>query len=254
MRHRLLGLAAARAAASATARATARATALAAGVAVGLAVAAQTVAAQSAQIIDQGSFTISVNGQRAGREEFRIEGTPTGTGALEYVARATVVFGDRRLIPALRSDSMGAPSDYQVESRGTTTGSERWSGKIMRGRVSARINNARGESAKEYIVTDGAIILDDDVFHQYYFAARHAPQTSVAVVVPRRNAQLVMRLTSAGNERVTIGTKELEARHLVLTEASGATRDVWIDGKGRVLKVAIPSRNIVALRDDPPAP
>lgn len=216
--------------------------------------AAPPLAAQSAQIIDQGSFTISVGGQRAGREDFRIEGTPTGTGALEYVARATVVFGDRRLMPALRSDSMGAPSDYQIESRGTTTGSERWSGKITRGRVSARINSPRGESAKEYIVTDGAIIIDDDVFHQYHFVARRTPESSVAVVVPRRNAQVAMRLTAAGNERVTVGTRDIDARHLVLTEPSGATRDLWVDAKGRVLKVAIASRNVVALRDDPPAP
>lgn len=224
------------------------------GIAAALSFAAPTLEAQSAQIIDQGSFTITVSGQRTGREDFRIEGTPTGTGALEYVARATVVFGDRRLMPALRSDSMGAPSDYQIESRGTTSGSERWSGKITRGRVSARINNARGESAKEYIVTEGAIIIDDDVFHQYYFVARRTPESSVAVVVPRRNAQVAMRLTAAGNERVTVGTRDIDARHLVLTEPSGATRDLWVDAKGRVLKVAIASRNVVALRDDPPAP
>lgn len=210
--------------------------------------------AQSAQIIDQGSFTISVGNQRAGREDFRIEGTPGASGALEFVARATVVFGDRRLTPALHSDSLGAPSDYQIESRGTTTGSERWSGKITRGRVSARINNARGESAKEYIVTDGALILDDDVFHQYYFLARRADNTRIAIVVPRRNAQLVLSVSNAGNERVTIGTKDLDARHIVLTEPGGATRDLWIDAKGRVLKVAIPARNLVAQRDDPPAP
>ena len=64
--------------------------------------------------------------------------------------------------------------------------------------------------------------------------------------------QMVVRVSTAGNERVTIGTSELEARHLVLTEPSGATRDVWVDGRGRVLKVAIPARNLVALRDDPP--
>ncbi|MBK8058057.1 MAG: hypothetical protein IPK33_09305 [Gemmatimonadetes bacterium] len=219
-----------------------------------LIVSATALPAQSAQIIDQGSFTITVANQRTGREDFRIEGTPGASGALEYVARATVVFGDRRLTPALHSDSMGAPSDYQIESRGTTTGSERWSGKITRGRVSARINNARGESAKEYIVTDGALILDDDVFHQYYFLARRSNDARMAIVVPRRNAQLVLTVSSAGADRVTIGTKDLEARHIVLTEPSGATRDVWVDAKGRVLKVAIPARNLVAQRDDPPAP
>ena len=219
-----------------------------------LIVSATALPAQSAQIIDQGSFTITVANQRTGREDFRIEGTPGASGALEYVARATVVFGDRRLTPALHSDSMGAPSDYQIESRGTTTGSERRSGKITRGRVSARINNARGESAKEYIVTDGALILDDDVFHQYYFLARRSNDARIAIVVPRRHAQLVLTVSSAGADRVTIGTKDLEARHIVLTEPSGATRDVWVDAKGRVLKVAIPARNLVAQRDDPPAP
>ena len=211
-------------------------------------------AGQGARLVDQGSFTITVGGQRAGREEFRIEGTPGVSGALEYVARATVALGDRRLVPALRSDSLGAPSDYQIESRGNGTGSERWSGKITRGRVSARINTARGESAREYIVTDGALILDDDVFHQYYFVARRLPAASVAVVVPRRNTQEVLRLTSEGSERLAIGTREVEARHVALTDPSGGVRDVWVDDAGRVLKVAIPARGVVALRDDPPAP
>jgi len=228
--------------------------ALATVLSLGLGSATATAAAQGAQIVDQGSFTITVANQRTGREEFRIEGTPGGSGGLEFVARATVVFGDRRLTPALRSDSTGAPFDYQIESRGTTTGSERWSGKITRGRVSARINSARGESAKEYIVTDGALIIDDDVFHQYFFLARRASESSVAIVVPRRNAQLIVKLSVAGSERVTIGTKDLEARHLVLTEPTGVVRDIWIDAKGRVLKVAIPSRNVIALRDDPPTP
>ncbi len=206
--------------------------------------------AQSARIVDSGSFTITINGQRAGREEFRVEGTP-GVGGTEFVARATVVFGDRRLTPALRSDSMGAPSDYQIESRGSS-GSERWSGKITHGRVSARINSARGESAKEYIVTDGAIIIDDDVFHQYFFLAANGKKGSLAIVIPRRNAQMIVQLSIAGNDRVTIGTKEVDAKHLVITEPSGVTRDLWVDARDRVLKVAIPSRNVVAVRDDLP--
>ena len=87
-----------------------------------------------------------------------------------------------------------------------------------------------------------------------YFLARRSNDARIAIVVPRRNAQLVLTVSSAGADRVTIGTKDLEARHIVLTEPSGATRDVWVDAKGRVLKVAIPARNLVAQRDDPPAP
>ena len=209
--------------------------------------------AQGVTTLDQGSFTITVNGERAGREDFSIVATP-GAGGMDYVARATIVFGDRRLTPALRSDATGAPSDYQVEIKGTAGASERWSGKITRGRVSARINSARGESAREYIAADGAIILDDDVFHQYYFVARRSNVSSIPVVVPRRNAQVVLRVSSAGNERIAFGAREIDARHLVLTEPSGATRDVWADAQGRVLKVEIKSRGLVAMRDDPPPP
>jgi hypothetical protein len=207
--------------------------------------------AQGVQTLDQGSFTITLNGERVGREDFSIVATP-GASGMEYVARATVVFGDRRLTPALKSDSAGTPAEYQVEIKGTTSGSERWSGKITRGRVSARINSARGESAREYIVTDGAIILDDDVFHQYFFVARRSNASTIPIVIPRRNTQMVLRVSTSGNEKTAIGGKELDAKHLVLTEQSGATRDVWVDAQGRVLRVEIKSRNVTAVRDDPP--
>lgn len=206
--------------------------------------------AQTGQVIDQGSFTITVNGQRAGRETFRILGTPR-SNPHDYSATATVTYGDRRLSPELRADSAGTASSYRIELQG---GAERetWRGSIVRGRVSATIQSPRGESAKEFVATDGAIILDDDVYHQHYFVTHFVTSGSVTAVIPRRNTQITLKVASAGTERVTVGTREIEARHFVLTESSGAQRDVWIDGEDRVLKVAIPSRNIVALRDDPP--
>ncbi|MFN8573378.1 MAG: hypothetical protein U0132_15100 [Gemmatimonadaceae bacterium] len=208
--------------------------------------------AQSAKTIDQGSFTITTNGQRTGREDFSIAATPTGKGT-EYIAKATIVLGDRRLAPAMQADSSGVPMTYQVQTKNSSASQEWWSGTITRGRVDARMRTARGEARKEYIVADGAIILDDDVFHQYYFVPQHSKQASVAVVIPRRNAQLTLKITAGGPDRVTIAGKELEASHIVLTEPGGDQRDLWVDAAGRVLKVAIPSRGILALRDDPPA-
>lgn len=208
--------------------------------------------AQTPRTLDRGSFSISVNGQRVGREDFTISGTP-GAAGMEYLSKATVTWGDRRLTPSLWSDSTGAPSRYRVEVKGTSGSVERWMGNISRGRVSAQINTSRGEADREYVVTDGAVLLDDDVFHQYYFVALRANGSSVPIVVPRRNTQLALRVSNAGNERVSVGGTSIEARHLQFTEPSGVVREVWVDDAGRVLKVAIPSRNIVALRDDPPA-
>jgi hypothetical protein len=204
-------------------------------------------------LIDQGSFTITVNGQRAGREDFRILGPGGGQGP-DYIASATVVYGSggRRLEPELRADSTGTPTYYTVEIKSAGTSQEKWTANIVRGRVSAKIQNPRGESAREFIATTGALLLDDDVYHQYYFIAHRVTNGAVTVIVPQRNTQMQLRVSAAGTDHVTIGSQDLEARHLVLTESDGAKRDLWVDTKDRVLKVAIPSRGIVAIRDDPP--
>lgn len=204
--------------------------------------------AQSERTIDEGSFTITVNGQRAGRETFTILAEPRGDG-WEQIARGTLSYGDTLLTPKLSADPTGSAVAYQIETRNSN---DSWKGTIVRGRVSAHIHSARGESEKEYIVTDGALILDDGVYHQYYFIPQRTTNGSVAVLIPRRNTQIRLKVTATGNERLTVGTRELDARHFVLTEPDGAKRELWVDSQGRVLKVTIPARGIVAMRDDPP--
>ena len=207
--------------------------------------------------VDDGSFTIQQAGRTVGREEFAIRATPGG-GGRQFVATATVTMSERRLSPALNADSTGAPVKYQVETRTGGDGREFLSGQIGRGRFSARVQSARGESAREYVVADGALIIDDDVFHQYFFLGRRestAPPTApitVPVIVPRRNVQIAMRVESRGREQLTIGGQTLASEHLRLVEPGGATRELWIDDRGRVLRVEVPGRELVAVRDEPP--
>ncbi|MGQ0647451.1 MAG: hypothetical protein ACT4P7_07745 [Gemmatimonadaceae bacterium] len=210
------------------------------------------VHAQGVRVMDRGSFTITVGGQRAGREDFTVSGTP-GASGMEYLSKATVVFGDKRLNPSLWTDSSGAPSRYTIEVKGTSGATERWMGGITRGRVRASISSERGPSEREYVVADGAVILDDDVFHQYFFVVLRADKPAIPIVIPRRNAQIVLKASLTGSERLTIGTAVVEARHFVFTEPSGDVREVWVDSGNRVLRVSIPSRKLVATRDDPPS-
>jgi hypothetical protein len=221
-----------------------------ASAALSLALLASPSAAQVA-IVDEGSFTIARGGAAAGREEFSIRRTPGGPGAV-YVASATVSYDDRRLSPALRADAGGAPLAYQVEVRTGSEVQERLTGQVGRGRFSAQTKTARGESTKEYVVSDGALILDDEVFHQYFFVALKGRGGSVPVVIPRRNTQVTMTIQERGAEQVTVGGRALEARHLVLSEPGGGQRDVWVDAQNRVLRVSIPARGVTATRDDPP--
>lgn len=208
-------------------------------------------AAAQVATVDEGSFTITRGGGTVGREEFSIRLTPGGEGGV-YVASATIAYDDRRLSPALRADNGGSPLAYQVDVRTGSEVQERLTGQVGRGRFSAQTKTPRGESTREYVVSDGALILDDDVFHQYFFIALRRRTGSVPVVIPRRNAQLTMNVQERGTEQVTVGGRPIEARHLVLREPGAGDRDVWVDARNRVLKVSIPSRGIVATRDDPP--
>ena len=207
--------------------------------------------ARAQTLIDEGSFTISRNGQTIGREQFSIRSSP-GTLGTTYTAYGTTTYSDRRLDPRLVTDAEGAPMRYEVETRVGPERQQLLSGQVQRGRFSARTQTPRGMSAREYIVADGALILDDDIFHQYFFVARADRSGTVPVVVPRRNVQVAMQVEVKGFERLTIGGTPIEARRLAVIEPNGDTRDVWVDGQGRVLRVAIPARGVVAQRDDPP--
>lgn len=205
-------------------------------------------------VVDEGSFTISRSGSKIGQETFTIRRTP-GPGGDVYVANATVEFDSERLSPALRADDSFEPLAYQLEVRSGGEVRERLRAIVGRGRISAQVKTAKGESTKEYIVADGALVLDDNIFHQYYFLARRASRSgpaSVPVVIPQRNTQVVMRVSTKGNDDVRIGGRNLPAHLLVLTEPGGGTRHIWVDEQGRVLKVALDARGITALRDDPP--
>jgi hypothetical protein len=209
-----------------------------------------------ASVVDEGTFTIYRATQRIGKETFTIRRVP-GPGGDAYVANATVDLDDERLSPALRADANFEPLAYQLEVSQGSTVQERLKGIVGRGRFSAQVRTPKGESTKEYIVSDGALVLDDDVFHQYYFLAQRAEKLgaaggSVPVVIPRRNTQEVMRVRPGGQSKVTVGTAALDAREYVLTEPGGATRHIWVDAAGRVLKVSLDARGISAVRDAPP--
>ncbi len=204
------------------------------------------------KIVDEGSFTIFRKGARVGRETFTIRRSDTPNEVV-YVANATVDFDAQRLTPALRTDTSYAPLAYQMEVRTNDQLQLRLKGVIARGRFSARVKTPTGEAAKEYIVSEGALVIDDDVFHQYYFLAQRLGKgttLTVPVVIPTRNVQQTMHVQLMGVERVVIGGTPTDARRLNATIAGGATRDIWIDSQGRVLKVTL--GDVSAVRDEMP--
>lgn len=210
------------------------------------------LAAAQVTMVDEGSFVITRNGRPAGREDFSIRTTPLTGGGSMFLAKATASYGDRRLAPVLQADSTGIPVQYSIETRDDATGpAQTLAAKAYPGRFSARMKNAQGESAKEYVLNDGALLLDDDVMHQLWFVTR-STQNPVWAMVPRRGAQVQLRVTTVGQETLLLGGRQLSAKHLRIAESGGIERDLWLDSAGRLLKIVIPSAGLVAVRDEVP--
>ena len=199
--------------------------------------------------VDEGTFVVTRNGAVVGKEAFRI--LRSSSGGRLYTSTAQCAFGERRMSPALSADASGVPLLYQLEVKNGGDLEERLRATGRPGRLNAVLQTRTGESAKEYVVAGGALILDEDVYHQHFFVPLAQRSGAVTVVVPRRNTQVAARVEDLGRDKVRIDGKDVAAIHLIITLPDGA-RDLWFDDSGRLLKVAVPARGLVALREELP--
>ena len=200
-------------------------------------------------LVDEGSFVISRNGAPIGKEAFRILKS-SGKDQF-YTSTAQCAFGERRIFPTLTADRIGVPLLYQIEVKNGGEVEERLRATGRPGRLHAVLQTRTGESSKEYLISSSAVVLDEDVFHQHFFVPLARRSGDVSIIVPRRNSQLRGRLEDRGTEKITVDGREVSALHLVITLPDGA-RDLWFDESGRLLKVAVPARGLVALREELP--
>jgi hypothetical protein len=198
---------------------------------------------------DEGTFVVTLNGALIGKESFRILRS-SGQGQL-YTSTAQGAFGERRVSPALSVDGAGTPLLYRVEVKTGGDVEERLQATGRPGRLHSVRQTRTGESSKEYVVQSGAVILDEDVFHHHAFVPLARRSGTLVVVVPRRNTQVSGRVEERGNDRIRVDGKEVSTVHLVVTLPDGP-RDLWFDEGGRLLKVALPARGLVALREELP--
>lgn len=214
-------------------------------------------ALSSAQVTtaDEGTFTISREGARIGREEFRIIRQPVA-GGTEFVARGVGAYGERRITSKLQTDASGTPIAYQTTITSGSDTAAKIAGRLVHGRLSVQVRTARGDASNEY-ATEGSVLVDDEIYHQFFFLALGGRLTGassdVTMLVPRRSAQGPVRVARGASEPVSIGGQSITATRYQLAALGMPERSVWIDATGHVLKVAVPSQGLVALRDDPPS-
>lgn len=206
---------------------------------------------QTPRVIDEGTFLLTQSGTPIGREAFRITRGASPTGDV-YRATAQITMGDRRTAPVLATDSLGAPTSYELIVRERADQVLHVQARTRPGRLSVMEQNPRGESVKEYVVPGRVVLLDDDVYHQYFFLALASDTGMVPVILPQARSQGSARLTRVGAERLDLDGQAVQATHYRLSLDDGSRRDFWLDGQHRVMRVEIPARGIVAQRDELP--
>ena len=164
------------------------------------------------------------------------------TGRVSIDARPDVLTAVRIAAETLRA------ADYQV--RIESAPEEIYSGRVTGRRVTARVVSSAGENLREYLVSEGAEVIDESVAHQHYFLARRARngETRIPVISPREGRQHFVVVEVAGDESLTIAGQAVTARKLVVRPEQGEARNVWVDGQDRVLKLELPSRRLIAER------
>lgn len=207
--------------------------------------------------LDVGSFTLFVNDQRAGREQFSMFRT-AATDGVAFELRSESAIGDRRAAIRLETDSAGTPIRYSVEERTGAAVSLRLGGQRVRGRFATLSRSATGESAREYILAPGAMVLENEGLLQYALFIRRPLATidstvSVNVLTPIANRQSTAHLTLESlTDTVSIAGSRRVAHRWRLRTDTDEIRIIWADADRRLLRITIPSRGLVAIRDDIP--
>lgn len=210
------------------------------------------VAAQA--VLDEGTFSIFVAGERVGREDFSIRGA-RGSQRGELVAQATSLEGEERRTVVLTVDALGAPLRFQLEARDATSRVLSVVGERDRGIWSSRVVRSGGESAREARLPEDSFVAEPGVIHHLWFLVRHGEGRDVTTFAPSTSVLRRVEVEEQAPDRVTLGLREIVARRWLIRDAeSGAVVwEVWTDSGRRLLRALDGAGQTEALRDDPPA-
>lgn len=220
------------------------------------AVAGLPMSASAQQVtVDEGEFTVFLDGREAGTETFSIRRAgPTESATVVSHAEVELQLpgGLRKVEPAMRTTGPGMLVEaYQVRVTGDMEADVQVA--LADRRYLARVRTERGEQQREYRARADAVLLEDQVAHQYFFvaAAAEGGAVEIPVILPRSGEEFTATVVTVGTESVTIGGETIRARHLRI-EGPGGDREVWVDDRNRVLRVEIPSEGYRAVRTAPP--
>ncbi len=204
-------------------------------------------------ILDEGTFSRTINGTRVGREDFSVRAARSAPGAV-FVAQANVLEGENRRTLVLNADSLGGPVRFQLETREANAVVGSVVGERQRSVWSGRILTERRESARELRLPPNVFIGEAGVVHSLWFVLRFGQGRDVVLFAPSGPAQDTVRLTKGDADTVSVAGRVFDADRWTLHDAADGALlwEIWLDGSGRILRARHPASGLEALRDDPP--
>jgi hypothetical protein len=207
--------------------------------------------------LDEGTLVVRQDTVEAATEGFRLSVVRTGPAAMRWTLATTIRYDRARPvivldpIVELGPDSGALSLEYTVADPREP---QRILGQLTRGRFIVRLLGRRTERAREFPAPAPAVLLDDSVFALFLPAAWQGRARPVAVtaIYPRAGRREILQAQDLGVESTTLNRDPASLRHITLTGGENRLVHVWLDAEGRLAKVQIPSRSLLAERA--PAP
>lgn len=203
-------------------------------------------------VLDEGTFSLFMNGERIGREDFSLRSARGSNGG--YIAQGNLLNGDQRRSVVLTVDSAGAPLRFQLDAREEGRVIARVAGQQERQIWSARIVRAGVESAREFRLPEHTFIVEMGAVHHLWFVVRLGEGRPVTLLAPSGPTEVRVVLEEQAPDRVPLGLREFVARRWVVRRVEDGTVlwELWTDAAGRLLKASNRVSALEAVRDDPP--
>jgi len=203
--------------------------------------------------VDEGVLLVRMDTLEVARESFRISRGRLSGGAPGWSLATTIRYDRARpvivLSPILEvnDDTMPVTLQYDVADPRQPS---RILGQLGRGRFTVRSVAKDAERAREFSTGKRTVVLDDSVFALYLFAGWIASSqaTELTAILPRALKREIVQVQDQGVSPTTLNRDPARLRHITVTRESGETVELWLDSAGRLMKVEVPSRRLIAER------
>jgi hypothetical protein len=212
---------------------------------------AKAMAAGSASVLvaDKGKLKILVNGQPAATEEFEIH--PDGD---HWIAQGAVEVKPAqgpasRVHAHLTLQPDGTPVNYQWKTEGAKKASASIAFQNSIATIELQLENAKPFTQQFTFTSPQIAVLDNNVYHQYailahlYDGTKKGVQT-FSVLVPQEMVPGSVTVESLGSSSSSGAALE-ELR----VKSADLEVDVFMDPKGRLMRILVPSANAEIVRE-----